>query len=60
VLRSQPPSIQKIEWFPIDENRVRLYGIEAVLRNRNEVRTKCLATDWRARRVFRHRSAGFQ
>ena len=26
----------EIEWFPIDENRGRLYGIEAVLRNRNE------------------------
>jgi ketosteroid isomerase-like protein len=26
----------EIEWFPIDENRGRLYGIEAALRNRNE------------------------
>ena len=26
----------EIEWFPIDENRRRLYGIEAALRNRNE------------------------
>jgi ketosteroid isomerase-like protein len=26
----------EIEWFPIDENRGRLHGIEAVLRNRNE------------------------
>jgi ketosteroid isomerase-like protein len=26
----------EIEWFPIDENRARLYGIEAALRNRNE------------------------
>jgi len=26
----------EIEWFPIDENRGRLYGIEAVLRNRSE------------------------
>jgi ketosteroid isomerase-like protein len=26
----------EIEWFPMDENRRRLYGIEAALRNRNE------------------------
>src|ERR1044071_8757436 len=26
----------EIEWFPIDENRGRLYGIEAAMRNRNE------------------------
>jgi ketosteroid isomerase-like protein len=26
----------ELEWFPIDENRGRLYGIEAALRNRNE------------------------
>ena len=26
----------EIEWFPIDENRERLCGIEAALRNRNE------------------------
>jgi ketosteroid isomerase-like protein len=26
----------EIEWFPIDENRGRLYGIEAALRNREE------------------------
>ena len=26
----------EIEWFPIDENRRRLYGIEAPLLNRNE------------------------
>ena len=26
----------EIEWFPIDENRRRLYGIEAALRNRDE------------------------
>src|SRR4051812_27588335 len=26
----------EIEWFPIEENRGRLYGIEAALRNRNE------------------------
>ena len=26
----------EIEWFPIDENRGRLYGIEAAVRNRNE------------------------
>src|SRR3954464_12325425 len=26
----------EIEWFPIDENRGRLYGIEAATRNRNE------------------------
>ena len=26
----------EIEWFPIDENRRRLYGIEAALRNRKE------------------------
>ena len=26
----------EIEWFPIDENRGRLYGIEAALGNRNE------------------------
>jgi hypothetical protein len=26
----------EIEWFPFDENRRRLYGIEAALRNRNE------------------------
>jgi ketosteroid isomerase-like protein len=25
-----------LEWFPIDENRGRLSGIEAALRNRNE------------------------
>jgi ketosteroid isomerase-like protein len=26
----------EIEWFPIDENRGRLYGIGAAMRNRNE------------------------
>ena len=26
----------EIEWFPIDENRGRLYGIDAAMRNRNE------------------------
>jgi ketosteroid isomerase-like protein len=26
----------EVEWFPIDENQGRLYGVEAALRNRNE------------------------
>ena len=26
----------EIEWFPIDENQRRLYGVEAAMRNRNE------------------------